>query len=71
MNSSRTLYERLGGYDAVYAFTEYLIAKLMARDEVGQIWQHMAEDRVKVEIQNFVDFVSSHGGGRRSIAAAT
>ena len=63
MNSIRTLYERLGGYDAVYAFTEYLIAKLMARDDVGQIWQHMAEDRVKVEIQNFVDFVSAHGGG--------
>ena len=48
-----------------------VIAKLMARDDVGQIWQHMAEDRVKVEIQNFVDFVSAHGGGRRSIAAAT
>lgn len=63
MNNIRTLYERLGGYDAAYAFIEYVIAKLMARDEVGQIWKHMSEDRVKVEIQNFVDFASAHWGG--------
>ena len=63
MNDSRTLYERLGGYDAIYAFIEYVIAKLMAREEVGRIWQHMSEDRVKMELQNFVDFASSQWGG--------
>ena len=63
MNNIRTLYQRLGGYDAVYAFIEYVIAKLMAREEVGQIWKHMSEDRVKAELQSFVDFASSHWGG--------
>jgi len=63
MSNTKTLYERLGGYDAVYAFIEYVIAKLMARDGVGLIWKHMSEARVKVELQNFVDFASSHWGG--------
>jgi hemoglobin len=63
MKNTRTLYERLGGYDAVYAFIEYVIAKMMARDDVGLIWKHMSEARVKVELQNFVDFASSHWGG--------
>ena len=63
MSNIRTLYERLGGYDAVYAFIEYAIAKLMARHDVGKVWQHMSEDRVKLELQNFCDFVSAHWGG--------
>ncbi len=63
MGNIRTLYERLGGYDAIYAFIEYVIARLMARDDVGRVWQHMGEDRVKVELQNFCDFASSHWGG--------
>ena len=63
MGNIRTLYERIGGYDAVYAFIEHAIARLMARSEVGQVWQHMSEERVKVELQNFCDFASAHWGG--------
>ena len=36
MNDSRTLYERLGGYDVIYAFIEYVIAKLMRALSVAQ-----------------------------------
>lgn len=63
MSGIPTLYKRLGGYDAVYAFIEYSVAKLMARHEVGKVWQHMSEERVKVELQNFCDFASAAWGG--------
>ena len=35
MSNIRILYEHLGGYDADYAFIEYVIAELMARMEVS------------------------------------
>ena len=63
MSNIRTLYARIGGYDAIHAFIEYAIAKLMARESVGQIWKHMSEDRVKAELQSFCDFASAHWGG--------
>ncbi|MGD9602331.1 MAG: group 1 truncated hemoglobin [Gammaproteobacteria bacterium] len=63
MADIRTLYERVGGYDAIYAFIEYVIARMMAREEVGKIWKHMSEERVKAELQSFCDFASSHWGG--------
>jgi hemoglobin len=63
MGDRPSLYERAGGYDAIYALTEYAIAKLMRHDDVGEIWQHMSEDRVYTEIQHFVDFVCEKWGG--------
>jgi hemoglobin len=63
MDDKKTLYERLGGYDAIYAFAEHGIAKLMNNAETGIVWDHMSEDRVFAEIQNFVDFACEHWGG--------
>jgi hemoglobin len=63
MGNQETLYERLGGYDAIYAFTEHVLARLMNNDETGVIWNHMSEDRVLTEIRNFVDFACEHWGG--------
>ena len=58
-----TLYERIGGYDAIFIFAEDVIARLMDDEEVGHIWDHMSQDRVFKEHQNFVDWLCEHWGG--------
>jgi hemoglobin len=63
MTKQETLYERVGGYDAIYAFTEDVIARLMDNEETGVIWNHMSEERVFKEHLNGVDFFCKHWGG--------
>ena len=63
MSEQKTLYERIGGYEAIYKFAEDVIARLMDDEEVGHIWDHMSQDRVFKEHQNFVDWLCEHWGG--------
>jgi hypothetical protein len=42
MSKQKTLYERVGGYEAIYKFAEDVIARLMDDEEVGHIWDHMS-----------------------------
>ena len=62
MSEQKTLYERVGGYEAIYKFAEDVIARLMDDEEVGHIWDHMSQDRVVEEHQNFVDGCANTGG---------
>ncbi len=59
----QTLYERIGGYGAIFVFAEDVISRLMDDEEVGHIWDHMSQDRVFKEHQNFVDWLCEHWGG--------
>ena len=63
MSENETLYERIGGYDAIYAFGEYVISRLMDNEETGAIWDHMSEDRVFKELLGFTDWACQHLGG--------
>ena len=63
MSEEKTLYERIGGYEAIYKFAEDVIARFMDDEEVGHIWDHMSQDRVFKEHQNFVDWLCEHWGG--------
>lgn len=63
MNDTRSLYERLGGYDAIFLFAEDVIARLMNDDEIGYFWDTMSQDRILKEHQNFVDWLCEHFGG--------
>ncbi|MGH7837281.1 MAG: group I truncated hemoglobin [Candidatus Binataceae bacterium] len=63
MSEQKTLYERLGGYEAIYKFAEDVIARAMNDDEIGHIWDHMSQDRILNEHQNFVDWLCEHFGG--------
>lgn len=38
-----SLYERLGGYDAVYAFAGEVLKTCMKHPDIGHIWAHVSE----------------------------
>ncbi|HKU36414.1 MAG TPA: group 1 truncated hemoglobin [Paenarthrobacter sp.] len=59
-----SLYERLGGYDAIYAFAAAALKKGMQHPDIGHIWDHMPESSFYREHINFVDFLSAEWGGK-------
>lgn len=60
---SKTLYERLGGYDAIAAVAGELLPRLQADARLGRFWQHRGEDGVRREKQLLIDFLCSSAGG--------
>ena len=61
--SNKTLYERLGGYDAISAVANDLLPRLQADSRLARFWQHRGEDGLKREKQLLVDFLCSSAGG--------
>lgn len=61
--SQKTLYERLGGYDAIAAVANDLLPRLQADAQLGCFWQHRGEDGVRREKQLLIDFLCSCAGG--------
>ncbi len=61
--SKTTLYERLGGYEAISAVANDLLPRLQADSQLGRYWQHRGEDGVKREKQFLIDFLCSSSGG--------
>ena len=59
----KTLYERLGGYDAISAVANDLVPRLQADAQLSRFWQHRGDDGVKREIQLLVDFLCASAGG--------
>jgi hemoglobin len=59
----KTLYERLGGYDAIAAVVNNLLPRLQADAQLGRFWQHRGEDGVKREKQLLIDFLCACAGG--------
>lgn len=62
-DSSATLYQRLGGYDAITAVAGSLIGRLMADEQLGRFWAHRGEDGLAREKQLLIDFLSASAGG--------
>jgi hemoglobin len=62
-NMPDTLYARLGGYDAVTAVADDLLARLKADARLGRFWQHRGEDGVRREKQLLIDFLCASAGG--------
>ena len=58
-----TLYERLGGYDAVTAVANELLPRLQADGQLGRFWQNRGEDGIRREKQLLIDFLCSSAGG--------
>ncbi|MCB2102986.1 MAG: group 1 truncated hemoglobin [Rhodobacterales bacterium] len=58
-----TLYERVGGYDAISAVVEELVARLAADDKVGRFWAHRGEDGIRREKQLVKSFIAEAAGG--------
>ena len=61
--SKRTLYERLGGYDAISAVVNDLLPRVQADPQLARFWQHRGEDGLKREKQLLIDFLCSCAGG--------
>lgn len=58
-----TLYERLGGYDAISAVADNLLPRLQADPQLGRFWQYRGDDGLKREKQLLVDFLCASSGG--------
>jgi hemoglobin len=61
--SEATLYQRLGGYDAIAAVCGDLLPRLQADSQLGRFWQNRGEDGLKREYQLLVDFICNAAGG--------
>jgi hemoglobin len=61
--TKKTLYERLGGYDAISAVANDLLPRLQADSQLARFWQHRGGDGLRREKQLLVDFLCSNAGG--------
>lgn len=62
-DEKRTLYQRLGGYDAITAVANDLVARLRADPQLGRFWAHRGADGVEREKQLLIDFLCASAGG--------
>ena len=63
MDPERSLYHRLGGYDAIAAFADDLLARLMNDSQLAVYWRGKCKDSLSKERQLLVDFLASAFGG--------
>jgi len=61
--SDKSLYERLGGYDAIAAVANDLLPRLQGDSELGRFWAHRGDDGIEREKQLLIDFLCSNAGG--------
>jgi len=63
MSGTKSLYERLGGYDAITAVVNDLLPRLQGDPQLGRFWAHRGADGVEREKQLLIDFLCSVAGG--------
>ena len=61
--SEKSLYQRLGGYDAIAAATDDLLQRLTSDPEIGVYWRGHSTDSMKRDRQLIVDFLCQALGG--------
>lgn len=61
--TKKSLYERLGGYDAIAAVANNLLPRLQADPQLARFWLHRGDDGVAREKQLLIDFLCSNAGG--------
>ena len=61
--SAKTLYERLGGYDAIVAVSRDLLPRLMSDSRLKRFWDHRGADGIAREKQLLIDFLCANSGG--------
>jgi hemoglobin len=62
-DAEQSLYERLGGYDAIAAVGRDLVTRLQADAQLGRFWQHRGDDGIAREVQLLIDFLCASAGG--------
>jgi hemoglobin len=61
--NQQTLYERLGGYDAIAAVLDALMVQIKADDKLRRFYDHRGVDGIAREQQLFVDYLCAATGG--------
>lgn len=61
--NEKTLYERLGGYDAIATVTKDLMIRIKADSQLYRFYQNRGDDGIQREEQLLVDFLCSSAGG--------
>jgi hemoglobin len=61
--AEQTLYHRLGGYDAIAAATDDLLARLQSDPQLGGYWKGASNDNQRRARQLIVDFMVEAAGG--------
>lgn len=63
LNPEKSLYHRLGGYDAIAAAVDDLLPRLTSDPRIGVYWKGKCADSMKKDRQLLVDFTSEATGG--------
>jgi hemoglobin len=63
VETEKSLYQRLGGYDAIAAVCNDLLPRLMSDPLLGRFWQHRAGDSIAREKQSLINFLCASSGG--------
>ncbi len=61
--SDKTLYERLGGYDAIAAVANNLLPRLSADPQLERFWAHRGDDGIAREKQLLINYLCTSSGG--------
>ena len=61
--TQKSLYERLGGYDAIAAVVNDLLPRLRNDPQLGRFWKNRAEDSIMREKQLLIDYLCANAGG--------
>ena len=61
--NSKSLYQRLGGYDGIAAFTNDLLPRLQTDPKLGRFWQNRGDDGIEREHQLLIDYLCASAGG--------
>ena len=65
-SGEKSLYERMGGYDAIAAATDELLRRLTSDPDIGVYWRGHSTDSMKRDRQLIVDFLCEAIGGPRN-----
>ena len=61
--TKKSLYERLGGYDALTAVANDLLPRLQGDAQLGRFWKNRGDDGIKREKQLLIDYLCASTGG--------
>jgi hemoglobin len=61
--SEKSLYERLGGYDAIAAVCDDLLERLFSDPQLQGYWRGHSENSLRRERQLLVDYIAEAAGG--------
>ena len=60
---TKSLYERLGGYDTIAAVTDELLARLLNDPQLGVFWKGHSENSLRRDRQLVVNYMCEAAGG--------